>query len=67
VAADGKSARVDVLMFFDRHRGWRKTKVTDHKKSVDFAHCMRELVDEDYPNATVIRVVLDNFSTHSEA
>lgn len=34
---------------------------------MDFAECMRELVDEDYPNAEVIRVVLDNFATHSEA
>ena len=57
----------NIFMFFDRHRGWRKTKVTDRKTSIDFAECMRELVDEDYPDADVVRVVLDNFSTHSEA
>jgi len=28
---------------------------------------MRELVDEDYPSAKTVRVVLDNFGTHSEA
>ncbi len=57
----------NIFMLFDRHRGWRKVKVTDNKKSTDFAECMRELVDEDYPNADVVRVVLDNFGTHSEA
>jgi len=58
---------VNIFMFFDRHRGWRKTKVTDNKKSVDFAECMRELVDEDYPEADVVRVVMDNLCTHNEA
>ena len=57
----------NIFMFFDRHRGWRKTKVTDTKTAVDFAECMRDLVDKDYPDAKVVRVVLDNFSTHNEA
>ena len=57
----------NLFMFFDRHKGWRKVKVTDNKTAIDFAHCMRELVDEDYPDAEVVRVVMDNFSTHCEA
>lgn len=57
----------NIFMFFDRHRGWRKVRVTDNKTAIDFAECMRELVDEDYPHAEVIRVVLDNFTTHCEA
>lgn len=57
----------NIFMHFDRHRGWRKAKVTDRKTAVDFAHCMRELVDEDYPKADTIRVVLDNLSTHAPA
>jgi len=32
-----------------------------------FAHCMKWLVDELYPFAEVIRVVLDNLSTHKPA
>lgn len=62
-----REAVTNIFMFFDRHRGWRKTKVTDSKTAIDFAHCMRELVDIDYPQAEVVRVVMDNFSTHSEA
>ena len=33
----------------------------------DFAHCMKWLVDEMYPLAEVIRVVLDNLATHKPA
>ncbi len=62
-----RAGMANIFMFFDRHRGWRKAKVTDKKTAIDFAECMRELAEEDYPDAEVIRVVLDNFSTHSEA
>ena len=31
---------------------------------MDFAHRMKWLVDEAYPDATVIRLVLDNLNTH---
>lgn len=54
----------NIFLFFDRHRGWRKAKPTEHKGNVDFAECMRDLVDVHYPNAEVVRVVLDNLSTH---
>lgn len=52
-------------MFLDAHRSWRHAKVTDRRTAVDFAHCMRDLVDEHYPGAARIRVVLDNLSTHT--
>ena len=73
-AKPGQAGRMDyeykrvsvanIFMFFDRHRGWRKTKATPHKKSDDFALCMKELVDEHYPDAEKIHVVMDNYSTH---
>ena len=54
-------------MFVDVNRPWRHAKVTDHRTCVDFAECMRDLVDAHYPEAERIRVVLDNLSTHSAA
>lgn len=45
--------------------GWREVKVTDQRRKVDFAHCMKDLVDVHFPDATVIRVVLDNLNTHT--
>src|SRR5207342_752169 len=44
---------------------WRKVKVTARRAAEDYAQCMRELVDVDYPDAEQIRVVQDNLSTHS--
>jgi transposase len=57
----------NIFLFFDRHRGWRKAKATEHKGSIDFAECMRDLVDIHYPEAQTIRVVLDNLNTHRPA
>ncbi len=45
--------------------GWREVKVTSHRKKVDFAHCMKDLVDVHFPDVDVICVVLDNLSTHT--
>ncbi len=70
----GKPARIDyeyrrngtanLFVFVDAHAPWRHVKITDHRTSMDFAECMRDLVDLHYPNAPLIRVVLDNLSTH---
>ncbi len=47
--------------------GWREVKATSQRKKVDFAQCMKELVDVHFPYAEVIRVVLDNLNTHTPA
>jgi transposase len=60
-----RNGTVNLFVFLDAHRPWRWVKVTDRRTNQDFAHCMRELVDVDYPDAPTIRVVLDNLSTHS--
>lgn len=57
----------NLFMFFQPQAGWRHAKVTEHRKKEDFAECMRQLVDEQFPQAELIRVVLDNLSTHSPA
>ena len=45
--------------------GWRTVKTTERRTKVDFAQCMKELVDVHFPSAEVIRVVLDNLNTHT--
>ena len=40
--------------------GWRHLSITQRRTMVDFAHQMRWLVDVAYPDATVVREVLDN-------
>jgi transposase len=60
-----RNGTVNLFVFLDAHRPWRKVTVTDRRAAGDFARCMRELVDVHYPQAERIRVVLDNLSTHS--
>ncbi len=42
--------------------GWRHIAVTQQRTMQDFAHQMKWLVDEQYPEAEVIRVVMDNLN-----
>ena len=44
--------------------GWRHVAITHRRTIEDFAHRMRWLVDEAYPDVPVIRLVLDNLNTH---
>jgi transposase len=60
-----RNGTANLFIFLDVHRPWRKVKVTASRAAVDFAACMRELVDVHFPKADRIRVVLDNLSTHS--
>ena len=60
-----RNGTVNLFVFLDAHRPGRRVKVTDRRTNQDFAVCMRELVDVHYPEAALIRVVLDNLSTHS--
>lgn len=62
-----RGGTANIFLFLDRHRGWRHAKPTAHKGNVDYARCMRDLVDVHYPDADVIRVVQDNLSTHRPA
>lgn len=57
----------NLFVTFDPNRRWRRVKTTEHRRKQDFARCMKELVDKHYPNADVIRVVMDNLSTHKPA
>jgi transposase len=60
-----RNGTVNLFVFLDAHRPWRNVKVTEQRTARDFAECMRDLVDRHYPQADLIRVVLDNLSTHS--
>lgn len=57
----------NMFMFFEPLAGKRHIKVTDQRTAVDFAEGMKFLVDELYPNAEEIIVILDNLNTHTKA
>src|SRR5512139_2644294 len=60
-----RNGTANLFVFLDAHQPWRTVKVTDRRTARDFAQCMGDLVDLHYPKAELIRVVLDNLSTHS--
>ena len=56
-----------MFIFFQPLAGWRHVKVTERRTTLDFAQCMKDLVDLHFPTATLISVVLDNLNTHTPA
>lgn len=57
----------NLFIFFQPLAGWRHIKVTQRRTKIDYAQCLKELVDVHFPEAEVIRVVQDNLNTHSPA
>ena len=57
----------NIFMFFEPLTGWSNIKITNRRTMIDWAHCIKELVDVHYPNATKIRLVCDNLNTHKGA
>ena len=62
-----KNGNATVFGLFAPLLGWREMIVTERRTRVDFAGCLKRLVDEFYPSAERIVVVLDNLNTHSKA
>jgi transposase len=60
-----RAGSVNIFGFLQPLGGWRHMKVTDRRTRKDFAECMKELVDEHFPSAEKIRLVLDNLNTHT--
>jgi len=75
--APGQPARIDyeyrrcgtcnLFFFIEPLIGWRHVEVTDRRTKIDFARQMKYLVDVRYPDADVVRVVVDNLNTHTLA
>ena len=47
--------------------GWRHLSVTEQRTKIDWAHCIKALVDVHYPEAEKIVLVMDNLNTHTPA
>ena len=57
----------NLFMLFAPLEGWRRAGVTDRRTKVDWAHQVKKLVDEDYPDKDRIVLVMDNLNTHHPA
>ena len=62
-----RQGMANLFMVFEPLAGTRQVEVTERKTNQDFARLIRRLVDEWYPQAEKIVLVLDNLSTHGAA
>ena len=76
-ACPGQPARYDyeykrngvanLFMMFEPLIGKRHVKVTERRTKIDWAYCVREIVDQIYPDAERIVLVMDNLNTHNKS
>ena len=76
-ACPGQPARYDyeykrngvanLFMIFEPLVGKRHVKVTQRRTKIDWAYCVREMVDQIYPDAEKIVLVMDNLNTHNKS
>ena len=76
-AKPGQSERYDVeyerngvshlLLFYAPFENWRRIKVADNHAACEWAEGVRRLVQEDYADAQLITLVMDNLNTHTGA
>ncbi len=75
--APGRAAREDheyvrggvcnLFMLTEPLAGRRHVVVSERRTRIDFAHCIKKLVDVHYPEAQKIVLVMDNLNTHTPA
>jgi len=76
-AAPGRPARVDheyvrngvaqIFLEVEPLAGRRHLRVTDRRTAQDWALWIKSMLDERYPEAIKVRLVLDNLNTHTPA
>jgi hypothetical protein len=57
----------NVFLVAEPLRGWRAVRVSEQRTRLDFAACVKDLVDVHFPGAERIVLVLDQLNTHSPA
>ncbi len=76
-ASPGQTERYDVeyerngvahmILFYTPFENWRRVDVADNHAALQWAEGVRRLVEEDYPQAERITLVMDNLNTHTGA
>ena len=59
-----RNGTANIFMLFEPLACWRFVKITERRTKIDFAHIIKELVDELDPDAEKIVLVMDNLNTH---
>jgi hypothetical protein len=61
-----RNGTANIFMAVEFRAGKRVTRVTERRTMNDFARFVKMLVDEEYPDVEVIRLVTDNLNTHKD-
>lgn len=62
-----REGTANLFLFVQPLLGWRQVNVTARRTKQDFARQMKLLVDVYFPDAILIRLVVDNLNTHTPA
>ena len=62
-----RNGTCNLFMFSAPLLGWRRVTVTERRTRKDWAEQIRRLVDEDFPEAEKVVLVMDNLNTHNPA
>lgn len=57
----------NLFMFYEPFGGKRYVSITDRRTKVDWALQIKELLDNHYPSASKVVLVMDNLNTHTGA
>ena len=59
-----RNGSINIFLGSEPLKGQRFISVTDRRTKVDWAHFIKDLVDNKYPNADKILLIMDNLNTH---
>jgi hypothetical protein len=62
-----RAGAANLFVWVAPHLGRRHVAVTERRTAVDFAHIVRGLLDDHFPDAERVVLVLDNLNTHTPA
>ena len=62
-----RNGTANLFMVCEPMSGWRHVEVTQQRTAIDYAHQLKAIVDDFYPQALKITLVQDNLNTHSPA
>jgi len=60
-----RNGTCSVFLFTEPLAGWRRCNASEHRTKKDWAEQIRILLEEDYPDAEKVVLVLDNLNTHT--
>ena len=60
-----RNGTVNLFTFFEPLSAWRTVMVRGRRTKTGWAECVRTLVDEHYPKAEKVVLVMDNLNTHN--